>query len=75
VPYTGEHEEFCPSIYEELVSQFKDTNGDIQFEKVFEWLLSCFGDGDEYKIAYFEFIAAGICNYMSHIIKTNNYIP
>ena len=42
VPYAGEHEEFCPNIDEERISQFKDTNGDIWFEKVFEWLLPCF---------------------------------
>jgi hypothetical protein len=75
VPYAGEHEEFCPNIDEERISEFKDTNGDIRFEKVFEWLLPRFGDGDEYKIAYFEFIAARIRNYMLHIIKTKDYKP
>lgn len=75
VPYTREHEEFCPNIMEELVEQFKDANGDIRHKKVFEWLLPCFGKGDEVKIGYFEFIADGIRNYMLHIIKTKDFKP
>jgi hypothetical protein len=39
VPFTGENELFTPKVTEEELESFKDTNGDIRFERVFEWML------------------------------------
>ena len=43
----GEHEDFCVAIDDETVQGLMDGNRDIRFDKVLEWFLPRFGDGND----------------------------
>ena len=69
-PREGEGEEFDVKVTEEEVESLKDDEGHIRYEKVFEFLLPDFeGEG------YYEWIAARVRNYMTHLIRTQGYTP
>ena len=69
-PREGEGEEFDVKVTEEEVELLKDNQGHIWYEKVFEFLLPDFkGEG------YYTWIAAQVRNYMTHLIRTQNYTP
>jgi hypothetical protein len=73
VAFTGNDEYFSPNISDELLATFKDANGDIRFERVFEWMLPRFGEDED--VEYYDFIAARMRNYMIHIMRTKNFKP
>ena len=55
---------------EDEVESLKDDEGNIRYKKVFEFLLPDFeGEG------YYEWIAARVRNYMTHLIRTQGYPP
>ena len=68
VAFTGNDEYFSPNISDELLATFKDANGDIRFERVFEWMLPRFGEDED--VEYYDFIAARMRYYMIHIMRT-----
>ena len=70
IPYTRESELFNVNITEEELEQLKDDNGDIRYYKVVEHLLPKF-DGE----SYFEFLAARMRSYMTHIMRSDGYKP
>ena len=39
IPYTGENEFFGVNMSDWEIEQMKDKHGDIQYNKVFEWML------------------------------------
>ena len=55
-------EHFSVKITDEEVDQLRDINGEIRYEKVFQWCLPRFGDNDDKTL--FEFQAARMRNYM-----------
>ena len=63
-------EYFNVKITEVEVAKMKDGDGDIRFEKVAEHLLPKFKEGD-----YFEFLAARMQSYMTHLIRTIGCTP
>jgi hypothetical protein len=73
IPFTGANELFTPNATEEDVESFKDENGDIRYERVFEWMLPRFGENRE--ITFFEFVAARMRNYMVHIQRAQEFKP
>jgi hypothetical protein len=55
-------EDFSVNITDKEVELLKDENGEIRYEKVFQWCLPRFGEDDDESI--FEFQAARMRNYM-----------
>jgi hypothetical protein len=51
----------------------KDENGEIRYEKVFQWCLPLFGEDDDESL--FEFQAARMRNYMRKRVVEENYKP
>ena len=71
LPWTGkEDEEFSVKATDEELESFKDSRGEIQFEKVFRWALPRFGED-----TLFEWQAARMRNYMTKLIKEEDYKP
>jgi hypothetical protein len=59
-------EDFSVNIKDEEVELLTDENVEIRYEKVFQWCLPQFGDGDDNDESLFEFQAARIRNYMKN---------
>jgi hypothetical protein len=55
-------EDFSVNIKDEEVELLKDENGEIRYEKVFQWCLPQFGDGEYDDESLFEFQAARMQN-------------
>jgi hypothetical protein len=53
----------------------KDEHGEIRYEKVFQWCLPRFGDGDDNDESLFKFQAARMRNYMRKRVLEENYKP
>jgi hypothetical protein len=68
-------EDFSVNITDEEVELLKDETGEIRYEKVFQWRLPQFGDGDDYDENLFEFQAARMRNYMRKRVLEENYKP
>jgi hypothetical protein len=66
-------EDFSVMITDEEVEQLKDENGEIRYEKVFQWCLPLFGEDDDESL--FEFQAARMRNYMRKRVLEENYKP
>ena len=47
LPYTGTSKEFKVDISDDELKALFDANGDIYFERVFDWLLPRFGNDEE----------------------------
>jgi hypothetical protein len=69
-PREREGEDFNVELTDEELTSLKDLADKIRYEKVVQFLLPIF-DGE----AYFEWIAARISSYMTHIIRKQEYIP
>ena len=70
--FSGDNELFTVNISEEELEGLKDSNGDIRFPQVFEWLLPTYGEeGDE--DSFWDFLAARMRNYMIHIMRTQKH--
>ena len=70
ITYTGEKEQFDVKLTEEELDQLMDASGDICYHKVVEHLLPRFGDE-----TFWEWVAARMRSYTTHIIRTENYEP
>ncbi|OEU06161.1 hypothetical protein FRACYDRAFT_256066 [Fragilariopsis cylindrus CCMP1102] len=66
-------EEFTVKITDEEVEMLRDIDGEIRFEKVFQWCLPRFGDDDDQTL--FEFQAARMRNYMRKRVLENGFKP
>jgi hypothetical protein len=64
---------FSVKITDEEVELLKDENGEIRYEKVFQWCLPRFGDDDDESL--FEFQAARMRNYMRKRVDEEDYKP
>jgi hypothetical protein len=62
------------NITGEEVKLLKDEGGEIRYEKVFQWCLPKYGNGDDEK-SLFEFQAARMQNYMKKQVVEDNYKP
>ena len=71
IEWTGD-EEFSVNITDEELDTLKDDNGEIRYEKVFQWCLPRYGDDDE---SLFEFQAARMRNYMKKRVVEEGYKP
>ena len=69
-PREREGEDFNVELMDEELTSLKDLADKIRYEKVVQFLLLIF-DGE----AYFEWIAARISSYMTHIIQKQEYTP
>jgi hypothetical protein len=56
------------------VELLKDEGGEIRYEKVFQWCLPKYGDGD-FEKSVFEFQADRMRNYMKKRVLEDNYRP
>jgi hypothetical protein len=72
IEWSGD-DKFSVNITDEEVKQLMDDNKEIRFEKVFEWLLPRFGDGNDETL--FEFQAARMRNYMRKRIVEDGWTP
>jgi hypothetical protein len=70
----GGDEEFYVNIIDAEINTLKDEKGEIRYEKVFEWALPRFGDGDDEQ-CLFEFQAARMRNYMRKRIVEDGWTP
>ena len=66
LPWTGGTEEFSVNATEEEIASFKNSKGEIRFEKLLQWTLPNFGDN---KTPLFEWQAARMRNYMTKIVN------
>ena len=63
VPYTGVNEFFGVNMTDAEMERMKDENGDIRYNKVFEWMLPMFA-GE----TLWDFLAARMRSYMTHLM-------
>ena len=70
IEYTGTHDLFTSIIDGDDINDFKDSSGDIRFDKILEYTLPLFGDNDD--VSLFEWQAARMQNYMIHIISDDD---
>ena len=66
-------EEFTIKITDEELASLRDIDGEIRFEKVFQWCLPRFGDDDDQSL--FEFQAARMRNYMRKRVLESGFKP
>ncbi|OEU11919.1 hypothetical protein FRACYDRAFT_245042 [Fragilariopsis cylindrus CCMP1102] len=66
-------EEFTIKITDEELASLRDIDGEIRFEKVFQWCLPRFGDDDDQTL--FEFQAARMRNYMRKRVLESGFKP
>jgi hypothetical protein len=72
IEWTGGDEEFSVNITDAEIDSLKDENGEIRYEKVFEWALPRFGEDEQ---SLFEFQAARMRSYMRKRIVENGWTP
>ncbi|KAL3764756.1 hypothetical protein ACHAW5_006627 [Stephanodiscus triporus] len=63
VPYNGVNEFFGVKMTDAEMERMKDENGDIRYNKIFEWMLLMFA-GE----MFWDFLAARMRSYMTHIM-------
>ena len=68
VPFCGDGEEFAQNITDQELESLKNEMGEICYWKVYEWMLPII-DG----ISFFDWLAARMRNYMTHLIKDAGY--
>ena len=68
----GEKEELV-NITDEELDSLRDVEGEIRFEKVFEWVLPRFGEDKNETL--FEFQAARMRNYMTKKVVEDGWKP
>ena len=64
---------FTVKIAEEELEALKDSQDNIRYAKVFEWLLPQYGDDDIQ--TFWGFLAARMRNYMLHTMRTKGFKP
>jgi hypothetical protein len=74
IEWTGGDEEFSVNITDAEVNTLKDEDGEIRYEKVFEWALPRFGNGEDEQ-SLFECQAARMRNYMQKRIVEDGWTP
>jgi hypothetical protein len=74
IEWMGGDEEFSINITDAEINSLKDENGEIRYEKVFEWALPRFGSGDD-ELTLFEFQAARMRNYMRKRMVEDGWTP
>ncbi|OEU05936.1 hypothetical protein FRACYDRAFT_257320 [Fragilariopsis cylindrus CCMP1102] len=72
IEWTGEKEEPV-NITDEEIESLKDSDGEIRYGKVFEWLLPRFGEDKNETL--FEFQAARMRNYMTKKVVEDGWKP
>ena len=65
IPFTGLNEFFGVNMTDAEMESMKDKNGDIRYNKIFEWMLPTFGDTVE---SFWEFVAGRMRSYMTHLM-------
>ena len=68
IEFTGENEEFDVNITDEEIKSLKDDSGTIRFEKVLEWCLPRFDNGNGGTIGLFKWQAQQMSNYLHHLL-------
>ena len=66
-------EVFTVKITDEELASLRDIDGEIRFEKVFQWCLPRFGDDDDQTL--YEFQAARMRNYMRKRVLESGFKP
>ncbi|OEU11447.1 hypothetical protein FRACYDRAFT_245186 [Fragilariopsis cylindrus CCMP1102] len=72
IEWTGEKEEPV-NITDEEIESLRDSDGEIRFEKVFEWILPRFGDDKDQSL--FTWQAARMRNYMRKKVVEDGWKP
>jgi hypothetical protein len=71
IGWTGDEVE-AVNITDEELKLLRDANGEIRFEKVFEWCLPRYGDDNK---TLFKFQAARIQNHVTEQVVEDNWTP
>ena len=65
IPFTELNEFFGVNMTDAEMESMKDKNGDIRYNKFFEWMLPTFGDTVE---SFWEFVSGRMRSYMTHLM-------
>jgi hypothetical protein len=65
IPFNGLNEFFGVNMSNKEIEMIKDRNGDIPYNRIFEWMLPSFGSSVE---SFWAFVAARMRSYMTHLM-------
>jgi hypothetical protein len=73
IPFGGRKSEFRPKVMTEELAGMYDGNGNLHFYRIFEWMLSKFGNADG--VSFYEYMAVRMRNYILHVISLSHWKP